>query len=105
MTPSDLAPRAMPDGVTNVTDLLFLLRLIECLDRPTTAEIHTGDLNGDGVLTPARRSRPEEPTRPYQLISGSGVALRTARWPLGGDSAWGWEIRIRPSDDGGKRAS
>ena len=51
IVPGDLAPRGAPDGVVNAADLLVLMRLVEGLDGPPTAdELAAGDLNGDQQL-------------------------------------------------------
>jgi hypothetical protein len=47
----DLAPRGAPDGIVNAADLLVLIRLIEGLAGPPTAdELAAGDLNRDEQL-------------------------------------------------------
>jgi len=47
----DVAPLGAPDGQVNIADLLVLLRWVEGLgDPPTADELGAGDLNGDDVL-------------------------------------------------------
>lgn len=46
----DIAPKAAPDGLVDVADLMRLVRLAAVLEMPSDQELLSADINGDAVI-------------------------------------------------------